>query len=143
MFTYSPVSKTSVHVSIRFTPSEPHRPGLEESEGIFKARNFRLASCISSPIRIPRNSKGMGCNITKRNAGALRPDIRPEASGITGTCARASSDTPIIVKEIKYLIVHQRACDVLQRDLQGLVWNRAIVCMKQATAQTTRTREAM
>src|SRR6266478_1275637 len=104
MFTYSPVSKTSVQVSIRVMPSELHKPGLEEGEGIFQARNFRSASFISSPTRIPRNSKGMGRKTAKGNVGALRPDPRPAASGTTGTCAKANSDTPIINKYIRHFI---------------------------------------
>src|ERR1700719_2474571 len=99
MCTYSPVSKTSVQVSIRLMPSEPHKPGLEESEGTFKARNFRSASFISSPIRIPRNSNG-GCALTAGDrtddgeAGALRPERQREASGTDGICANANSDKP-------------------------------------------------
>src|SRR5437870_13862201 len=97
MFTYSPVSKTSVQVSMRLMPSEPHKPGLEESEGIFKARNFRSASIISSTIRIPRNSNG-GCGIraggtaVNGKLGALRPDEEPEASGTAGICANTDND---------------------------------------------------
>src|ERR1700690_3507370 len=101
MFTYSPVSKTSVQVSIRRMPSEPHKPGFEESEGTFKARNFRSASFLSSPIRIPRNSKG-GCGLTaggrteNGDAGALRSERKRETSGTDGICAKAVSDKPRI-----------------------------------------------
>src|ERR1700674_5503917 len=101
MFTYSPVSKTSVQVSIRLMPSEPHKPGFEASEGTFKARNFRSASFISSPIRIPRDSNG-GCEITaggrtdNGEAGALRPERKREAPGTDGICAKTVSDKPRI-----------------------------------------------
>src|SRR6266480_4847260 len=97
MFTYSPVSKTSVQVSIRLMPSEPHKPGFEESEGIFNARNFRWASFISSPIRMPRNSNA-GCGISaggiavNGKLGALRPEEKPEASGTAGICANNDND---------------------------------------------------
>src|SRR5947207_13655082 len=97
MFTYSPVSKTSVQVSMRLMPSEPHKPGLEEIEGIFNARNFLSASFISSPIRIPRNSNG-GCGIRAGGtavigkSGALRPKKKPEASGAAGICANTDNE---------------------------------------------------
>src|SRR5438552_10448624 len=97
MFTYSPVSKTSVTVTIRLMPSEQHKPGLGESEGTFKARNFRSASLISSPIRIPRNSNG-GCGLRAGgrtvNGGvwALRSERTPEASVAAGICAKTDND---------------------------------------------------
>src|SRR5437016_1083351 len=101
MFTYSPVSKTSVQVAIRLMPSEPHKAGFDESERTFKARNFLLAAFIPSPIRIPRNSntgrriRAGGKTIT-RKSGALRLEGRPEASGATLICAKADSDKPRI-----------------------------------------------
>src|SRR3984893_9598399 len=101
MFTYSPVSKTSVQVSMRFMPSEPHKPGFEESEGTFKARNFRSASFISSPIRRPRNSNtGRGVRAGGRavdgKSVALRPEVRSEASGAAEIWAKTDSDKPRI-----------------------------------------------
>src|SRR4030095_17123310 len=82
-------------------PSEPHNPGLEEGEGTFKARNFRLASLPSSPIRMPRNSKaGRGLRTGSRavngKSGVLRPKGKPEASGAAGICAKTDNDKPRI-----------------------------------------------
>src|ERR1700758_408583 len=84
-FTYSLVSKTSMQVSIRLMPSEPHKPVFEEREGTFKERNVRSASFISSPIRIPRNSNTsrgtrVGCKAAKEKSAALRPEGKTEAS---------------------------------------------------------------
>ncbi len=92
MFTYSPVSKTSVQVSIRLMPSEPHRPGFEEREGAFKERNFRSASFISSPIRIPRNSKTeRGVRVGGETAN-LWFEGRTETCGSATICAKTDSD---------------------------------------------------
>jgi hypothetical protein len=44
-----------------------HKPAFEEREDIFQEMNFRSASLISSPIRIPRNSKGVGCKTASGN----------------------------------------------------------------------------
>src|SRR6202521_5373509 len=104
MFTYSPVSTTSVQVSIRLMPSEPHKPGFEEREGVFQERNFRSASLFSSPIRIPRNSKGAGCKTATGSAGALRPDTRPETSGTAGSCTKANGTATKIKKHIQTLL---------------------------------------
>src|SRR5260370_29114812 len=107
MFTYSPVSKTSVQVSIRLMASEPQKPGFEEREGIFQERNFRSASFIPSPIRIPRSSKGTSCK-TAIGSGALRSDTMPETSGTAGTCAKANGHTTIIKKHITdFIILHE------------------------------------
>src|SRR5271157_365336 len=98
---YSPVSKTSVQVSIRLIPSEPHKPGFEENKGAFKARNLRSASFISSPIRSPRNSntgRGIraGGKTVNEKSGTLRPKGNPEPSGAAGICAKTDSDRPRI-----------------------------------------------
>src|SRR6266853_2750344 len=101
MFTYSPVSKTSVQVAIRLLPSEPHKPGLEESEATLKERNFRSACFISSPIRIPLHSNA-GCGMraggraVNGKSGDLRPKGKPEVSGAAGSCAKEDSDKPRI-----------------------------------------------
>src|SRR5437764_13675630 len=82
-------------------PSEPHKPGFEESDGTFRERNFRSASFISAPIRIPRNSNtGRGIRASGRavngKSGAVRRKRTPEASGTAGICAKIDNENATI-----------------------------------------------
>src|SRR6185369_1573748 len=81
-------------------PSEPHKPGLEESDGTFRERNFRSAAFISAPIRIPRNSNTgrvkAGGRAVKGKSGAVRRNRTPEASGTAGICANTENEKATI-----------------------------------------------
>src|SRR6185437_17017694 len=83
-------------------PSEPHKPGFEESDGTFRERNFRSASFTSAPIRIPRNSNTgrrelkAGGRAVKGKSGAVRRNRTPEASGTAGICANTENEKATI-----------------------------------------------
>src|SRR6185437_7104518 len=82
-------------------PSGPHKPGFEETDGTFRERNFRSASFISAPIRIPRNSN-TGCGVraggraVNGKSGAVRRKRTPEASGTAGICANTDNEKATI-----------------------------------------------
>src|SRR6185437_8296585 len=80
--------------------SEPHRPAFEERDGTFRERNFRSASFISAPIRIPRNSNTgrvkAGGGAVKGKSGAVRRKRTRESSGTVGICANKGNEKATI-----------------------------------------------